>query len=80
MNQLRGQLSLVEPPSTRQLNVAKGKFVTVWATMRKAEQLSQELATVKPDIAEELKADHDAMESFYTNMYLEIIRRVGLLE
>ena len=47
---------------------------------KQAEQLSPEMATVKPDIAKELKNDHDAMKSFFREMFQEIMGRVGVLE
>ena len=80
MHQLSGRLSLDELPSHMQLNADKSKFVTVTGTMWQVEQLSRELATVKPDIAEELKNAHHVMDSFYTKNYLVIMRRIGVLE
>ena len=45
--------------------------------MEKAEQLSLEIATVKPDIAKELTDANTAEKSAYNKMELEILTKVN---
>ena len=77
LNQLLGQLSLEEPPSAEWSVAGEYRLVSARFVMEKAEQLSLEIATVKPDIAKELTDAHAAEGSSYDKMELEILTKVN---